>query len=185
MVTPFQLHGRTVTDSGLYPWVIGSITRSLFFYGEATASRANRGAAAIAAYYSLFHLGLFLMFGCPRLLTENERNRINEGLDDGAADPNPQISHRNLVAFLERAVHSHGLPPNVLDAVRRAKDVRETINYGPRMLSWADGRITLENCAIQPTAVDAILAGIPRVYEDAIAWACRNGEDVGVWIQPF
>ena len=41
MATPFQLHGINSTDSGLYPWVIGSITRSLFFYGEATASRAT------------------------------------------------------------------------------------------------------------------------------------------------
>ena len=70
----------------------------------------------------------------------------------------------------------------MLDSVRRAKDVRETINYGPRILSCADGGITLENCAIQPGIVDAILAGIPHVYEDAIAWACRNGEERGEWI---
>jgi hypothetical protein len=124
MANQFQLHGRAVTDSGLYPWIVGSITRSLFFFGEATACRSNRGASAITAYYTLFHLGLFLMFGCPRHLNKNERDRINRGMKDGAADPNPKISHAILVEFLKRCVNDHGLQALVLDAVRLAKEVR-------------------------------------------------------------
>jgi len=179
MEKSFQFHGEARTDSALYPWILGSITRSLFYFGEAVTCRTNKGASAICAYYSLFHLGLFLMFGCPRHLNKKERKRINKGLRDGTADPNPEIRHSDLVAFLRRAVAEQGLPDRVLSAVERAKEVRETINYGPRVLSHSGGQITVENCTFKPDAVDAILTGIPGVYDKAVPWACRNGERDG------
>jgi hypothetical protein len=122
------------------------------------------------------------MFGCPQRLTEKERERINQGMKDGAADPNPAIRHSDLSTFLRRSVGEHGLSVAVPDAVERARDVRETINYGPRILTWPNGDVTVENCAIQPSEVAAIVARIPSISEEAVTWACKNAEFNGTWI---
>lgn len=100
-MTQFLIHGERVTDSGLYPWALGSIGRALLFYAEARASIDNKIVGAITSYYSLFHLSMFLVFVCPHLLTNNQRNRINTELREGLKDPSPTIHHKFILKFLD------------------------------------------------------------------------------------
>ena len=90
MDSQFVIHGRPARDSELYPWALGSIARGLLFYGEAIKLKGNKLIAAIATYYSLFHLSMFLMFTCPNLLSSKERKVINDALGEGRRDPSPR-----------------------------------------------------------------------------------------------
>lgn len=175
---PFDLHGKKSTDSGLVPWQMGSLARAIFFYVQTNDSKASFTFQGIASYYSLFHLTMYLILGCPNLLSEKIRELINKGLEDGSGDPSPKINHTMAKEFLKKCV---GLNPSVLSTFDDLKKIREFINYGPRVLWRTESEIFVNTCEINPSDLKLITAKLSSVFKDAIEWSVKNGTDYGMW----
>jgi hypothetical protein len=100
MSTRFEIGGKSVPDSGLFWWSVGSISRALFFYGESRFLSEQKSATlAITTYYSLFHLSFFLIFQAPYLLDDKKRQEINQRMRQGNRDPKGAIDHEDVLVF--------------------------------------------------------------------------------------
>lgn len=131
MTKQFDIGGKPVTDSGLYPWSLASISRAMFFYGETSfLSKEKNATLAITSYYSLFHLSIFMIYQCPHMLDDTKREKINQKLKQGDKDPRNAISHGDVLSFLEKCI-SLELPRDFVNTFRQARELREYMNYGP------------------------------------------------------
>ncbi len=72
----FEIAGKKMMDNALIPWAIGSLARALLFYGQAQTYNDRRALGVIATYYSLFHLGMFLIFLSTFLKTTDAAGAI-------------------------------------------------------------------------------------------------------------
>lgn len=180
MINKFVIHGKTVTDSGLYPWALGSIGRSLLFYAETIESRGNKPLETISAYYAIFHISMFTMFACPKILSSKERKIINDGIKNGYADPSPQIHHTTVQNFLLKC-DEYGFPSNIGEMFNRLKKMRENINYGPRVHWRPDDVVFINSCEFPPYE-ENISESLKHIFINTIEWTCLHGEDGGVWI---
>jgi len=179
MAEGFRIAGKKMTDSALYPWALASAGRSFLFYAQAQPGSDRRVLSAIATYYSLFHLSMFLAFVCPNFLSETLRKKIAKGVELGE-DPSPKVSHRDLVQFLRGCV-AHGLSESVVDAVVYAQRLRNFINYGPRV-SWTGETIFVNTCEASCRELAQLRDQLDQVFRDALVWACNNGSDDGIWV---
>jgi hypothetical protein len=177
----FTLHGKPATDSGLYPWALGSLGRSFLFYAETVELRNSKPLKAISAYYSLFHLGMFAMLAAPRFMDPKVRIAINKGLKGGSEDPSPFIRHKDLCRFLNKC-SSARLSGEVVDFFEEMQKTRHFINYGPRVY-WKDrSDIYVNTCEIHPDSIDGIAEKLTTSFTSIIDWVCLQGADNGFWI---
>ena len=180
MSDKFELLGRSMEDSALYPWAVGSIGRALLFYGHAVSARDNRVLSSIAAYYSLFHLSMFILCLTPHLLSPSQRRRINNALRQGQRDPSPQISHRMIDSFLDLCA-GNGLPGTFPSVVREARQLREFANYGPRV-TYKPDEIFIYSSEFPPAAVTRIVNQLHSLFRDVVLWLCVASVDGGIWV---
>lgn len=176
----YEIAGVRATDSVLHPWSIGSLARALYFYAQAQEDADRRGSSAVAVYYSLFHLGMFLLFGCPHYQNNELKSAIQAGVKDGC-DPSKKVSHKALGRFLRRGVE-HGLPPGVCAVFEQAGTLRDFINYGPRVMLIEGNEMYVDTCSCQAGETQELRVQLPIVFHQALGWACANGPDGGVWV---
>jgi len=170
-----------MTDTPLYPWSIGSLARALLFYGQAQGHADRRVLEAVAIYYSLFHLGMFLVFACPKhhtsdLLKSKIQTRVGSG-----DDPSRKVKHSALGEFLGTCVQ-RGLPRALFDAFVRAQDLRVFINYGPRVYWRGSGDISVDTCEHHSSELAAVRIQLSEIFHDAVRWACTEGANGGIWV---
>jgi hypothetical protein len=176
----YEIGGREMTESALYPWSVGSIARALLFYAQQGSNDNCRALSAIASYYSLFHLSMFLVFSCPELQRGQTKSKIQEGVRNGS-DPSPKIRHIDILHSLQSGIQ-HGLPGLVIDTFQKAQDLRNFINYGPRVNWSGSGSIHVNTCKHNANELATLRSQIAEVFHEAVEWACESGADDGVWI---
>lgn len=176
----YEIGGKKVPDNVLYPWLVGSIARALLFYAQAQAHMDRRALEAIATYYSLFHLGMFLVFACPKHQSRDLRSKIQSGVKNGD-DPSPKVHHADVLKFLKDGV-KFGVPQAFVDAFKKARDLRNFINYGP-YVSWkGSGPIEVDTCAHSTSEVASVRNQLADIFINAVGWACTEGEDNGEFV---
>jgi hypothetical protein len=123
----FVLEGKEVEDNILFYWSIASISRALRLNAEAQhQDSASHVLATVAGYYSLFHLGIFLLLSAPRL--------------------------------------------------KKAKELREFVNYGPDMLTGQKG-FRVFNRKHHPQEADDVLGRIDTAFVEAVEWVSQVESD--------
>lgn len=175
----FRVAGKEMTDNALLPWALASAGRSFLFYAQAQPVSDRRVLSAIATYYSLFHLSMFLAFACPKFLIDTLRKKIAEELKKDR-DPCKKVRHNDLLYFL-RGCTAHGLPRSVVDAVHHAQKLRNFINYGPRV-GWTGETFHVNTCEASFGELAQLRNQLDVVFREAIVWACDNGSDDGLWV---
>ena len=163
-------------DPDWSPWALGALSRALMFYGQAQASLNNKALAAIAAYYSLLHLALFIGFQNFAWLPDKVRKKMNERLQRGE-DPARGPNHPDIRQLLASFVRDHGMPPEILHAFNSAKKLREFLNYGPRVAyTPGEGPVRFVSCEYTPGDVDGIVRALKSCFEVAVTWLSNLDE---------
>lgn len=174
----FQFAGKKVEDNILFVWSIVAISRALRFKAEAQCTQASSNTlAAIAAYYSIFHLGVFLVYSAPHLIPPELKGRINKKLDDGRQDPREGVRHPDVEQFLTAAHRSHGLPESMADLFKKSQALRVFANYGPDLRYIPRKNFQVFNLEHHPEKVSEVLGKLEDAFSDAVTWASRNGPD--------
>jgi hypothetical protein len=172
----FTVDGKLYKPTIFYIQAQAAYAKSLIFIAEArVAVRAHNFIwAAIASYYSLFHLTNFLMFACPQLVDLKLMRTFLKTLgSSGAEDPTNQIQHRVLSDFLKEC-EVHGLPQRVRSLLTDARKVREEYaNYGPRII-WRRGQPTFLTHGFRPSDVRKITLGVAPLLKKALLWSCSQ-----------
>lgn len=155
--------------------------KSLIFLAEArVAVRSHQYIwAAIASYYSLFHLSVSLMFMVPQLIEPKLLARLVKERAQGAHDPTSSIAHRYLPPFLTNCELT-GLTPRLRELVETAKNLREEYaNYGPRVV-WKDDKPTFLTCGYSFSDVRQITKSIPPLLKEVPFWARKQCESADI-----
>ena len=174
----FRFNGEEVEDTVLFFWSIVSIGRALRFNSEAQHQKAGSNVLAIVAgYYSLFHLGMFLLYSAPHLMEEKLRADINRALSGGSQDPRRVVSHKAVSKFLERC-QSHGLPSTIFRLFETARTLREFVNYGPDLRADSEG-FRVFNRLHHPREGHDVINKLDGVFFDAVEWASQAESDSG------
>ena len=168
----FRFNGEEVDDSVLFFWSIISISRALRFNAEAQHKSATSYVlATVAAYYSMFHLGMFLLYSAPHIMNSALRAKINKALSNGSKDPRRAVSHSAVCKFLE-ACQLHGLPLTIVDLFKEALVLREFANYGPDLQSTSEG-FRVFNRNHHPQEVRTVMSKLDSAFLDAVEWSSR------------
>jgi len=181
MTRKITIAGKQMEPNALYAWALGSMTRALFFYGQAVSEKKNKILCAISAYYSLFHLTMAIGLLCPSLIPDKDLKDINERLEGGLTDPSSHLSHKKMKAWMNIFIQK-GLPKDLLHALETAEMIRSFVNYGPRT-KWEGGDIIINTCKTTPETLDRLVDKLPELIEHFITWGCKNGENNGIWVE--
>jgi hypothetical protein len=169
----FRFKGEEVEDTVLFYWSSVSISRALRFNAEAKLQRTTSCVmATVAAYYSMFHLGMFLLYSAPHIMNSALRARIDNALSDGGQDPRRVVSHSAVSKFLH-ACQSHGLPATIVDLFKKARTLREFVNYGPDLLPTAEG-FRIFNRSNSPQQASLVINRLDEAFFDAVGWASQG-----------
>ena len=189
MENGFVIDGRQIPGYALYPWSVASLARALLFYAQGRPSADRHTSAAVASYYTLFHLGQFLIYAaCPKHQNADLQKGIQKGLSGsgkGATkswtnDPGFDVTHKMIECFLRHCQQS-GLPSSVFDAFVGAQKLRDFINYGPRV-DWRHGDFYADTCEHSTSELAPLQRNMERHFQESIRWACREGAQGGTWV---
>ena len=181
MIDKFVFNGTKVEDNVLFYWAIISISRALRFKAEAGNLWTNSHVlSTVATYYSIFHLGMFLIFCAPHRLDSSVRSKINKELKDGKNDPRRAVSHKAVRNFF-KACEVDGLPSSVIEFFDKALVLRGFANYGPDLRHDSD-TFRVFNREYHPSECRKLIDGLDMVFIYAVEWACHNGADDGIWV---
>ena len=157
-----------------------SLAKSAVFFASAEIEMQynNFTMAIISAYYSLFHLGLTLMWMLPQYMPEDLHRNLIEIRDRGEELPDKSIKHKDIKNFLSTIQKK--LPDSHLVLIyQRALKLREFVNYGPRV--YYDGKQPLVGpCDSTIRDVREVVDEIPEVFfktiKDAATQTVYNGD---------
>lgn len=155
---------------------IASLAKAVAFRSLASeALKANeRISATVCAYYSLLHLAITLIYLCPDKLSPPLRNKLRAERQQGEVDPSSSISHNAALVFV-RACGQDGLDARLHSNLQHAKDLREFVNYGPR-LTISNKRAYFGPCTALSTDCDRLISVISDLFPLAMEWAYRHSE---------
>ena len=136
-------------------------TAALIALAEADVARGDYAEAAVNAYYSLFHLGLSLLWLMPESMPEKLHHALIETRDTGKELPNKQISHKAVEDFL--AEGHDDLSRLFVDAIK----LREFASYGPRVTYRSDEPF-VGPCDYKPRDVRWIVQRAPVVFVESL-----------------
>jgi hypothetical protein len=143
--------------------------RSLAIQALKTNERIN---ATVCAYYSLLHLAITLIYLCSDKIEAGLRNKIRAKRGQGGTDPSKLILHDSALKFVKLCVQD-GLDDRFYSQPKDAKDLREFVNYGPR-LTINDGTPVFGPCAHQPEDCNGLISVIDEIFAAALEWAGRH-----------
>ena len=169
------INGKTYKPTIFTIQAEASFAKSLIFVSEARIAIRTENFiwAAIASYYSLFHLAIFLMFACPQLIEPKLLTRLVQRRAGGTDDPTNLITHRYLPKFLSEC-ESHGFAPRLRELLEVARNIREEYaNYGPRIV-WKGDRPTFLTRRYRPSNVRRITMSIVPLLRKSILWARKQ-----------
>jgi len=164
----FHFQGKEVEDSFLMNFAIGALGRSLVFLVESRQVLKAPLLASVAAYYSLFHFCGFMMLSCPRFLTDRTREEMDKAMDLDD-DPAKKIGHRDVLPFLDKCTDPNGLLRSVRYAFDQMKELRNEMNYGPR-LRLVNGKPSFGFCDQKPADVVNLVTQLEGVLRDGLRW---------------
>lgn len=174
----FRLDGKEVEDNVLFFWSIVAISRALRFSSEAQHKQGSSYVlASVAAYYSMFHLGMFLLYSAPHLMPSKLRREVNRALSDGSKDPREAVRHGDVEKFLKNCCQLHGLSRSVVDLFEKSQALRVFANYGPDLQYVPGGSFRVFNRKHRPEETREVIDQLNVAFTDAIAWAARSGPD--------
>lgn len=132
----------------------------------------ERISAVVSAYYSLFHLAITLIYLCPDKIDIVLLDKLRAKRGGGAIDPSNLITHKSALEFVQRCVQN-GLDNKFFLNLDYAKNLREFVNYGPR--------ITINNetpyfgpCNYTPSDCDKLVWSLDEIIFVVLEWACNN-----------
>jgi len=175
--SPLTIDGQTHKATIFAIQAQASYTKSLVFAAEARVALADRNClwAAIASYYSLFHLSIAVIYLAPHLVEPALLAQLVRKRCAGLEDPTTLISHRQLPKFLS-ACEASGLKPRLRELLLNAKDIREEYaNYGPRII-WKHDKPTFLTHGFRPSDVRRIAVSIPPLLRSSLRWAHKQDE---------
>ena len=152
-----------------------AFVKAIIFTAEARVANKSRQFiwAAIASYYSLFHLTISLMFAAPKLIKQQKLNKLITDYEKGA-DPTYLITHRELEDFL-RNCESQGLTDQLRKQLLRSRELREFVNYKPR-IEWQDEKIIFRTKAYKLTDLQNVLETIEPLLTESLLWVMKQDE---------
>ncbi|HEX7318565.1 MAG TPA: hypothetical protein VF297_31950 [Pyrinomonadaceae bacterium] len=164
-------------------WVnaTGALAKSVAFRSMALQSLKgnDRVGATISAYYSLLHLAIALMYLRPDKVEDKLREMLLRAHNGGAEDPSKLIQHRDALGFIEECLKD-GLDVKFFEQLTSAKELREHVNYGPRV-TWGADVIYVGPCSFRPEACDQLVTSLDEVIQYSVAWAHEHSADGGRW----
>ena len=177
---------RHVDPNVLSYWSIVSLSRALRFKEEAcNLQGVSPVFSAVATYYSLFHLGIFLMYCMPQKVHSDDKevkkeekrilHKINAALKNGTNDPRKAVSHEDVCKYLRKR-QSDSLPKEVVISLEKAKKLREFVNYGPDLIHTPDGFRVL-NRAHDPSECSELIEQLDTLFCMAVTWLCENAAE--------
>jgi hypothetical protein len=174
----FRFDGKDVEDNILFYWSIVAISRALRFSSEAQHKQESSYVlASVAAYYSIFHLGMFLLYSAPHLMPSRLRSEIKKELSEGSEDPRKAVRHVDVERFLNACSEAHGLSRSVVDLFEKAKALRVFANYGPDLQYVPGGSFQVFNRRYRPEEVCEVIGQLNGAFDDAISWVATNAPD--------
>lgn len=150
---------------------LASLAKAIAFRSLALqALKTNeRISATVCAYYSLLHLAITLIYFCPQYVDTVLLDKLRAKRGTGEIDPSNIISHKSAIEFVKSCVQ-YGLNSNFHSQLERAKNLREFVNYGPRL--------TIDNdtpyfgpCNDRPQDCDSLISSVTDVFPLALEWA--------------
>lgn len=166
-----KVDGQEYKESIFLIQAQAAYAKAVAFRAEATVAIATRTEiwAAVAGYYSLFHLSIALMFILPEFVDPPLLRKLVEGRGRGARDPTDRIKHAALPRFLE-SCEQNGLPPNLRALLGELKRLREFANYEPRVV-WRDDTPTFLTRKHSPDEVRQAVGRSAALFAEVIRWA--------------
>lgn len=174
----FRLDGKEVEDNVLLYWSVVAISRALRFSSEAQHKLdSSYVLASVAAYYSMFHLGMFLLYSTPHLMPAKLRRDVNHALSNGSKDPREAVRHGDVEKFLRKCTHLHGLSQRVTNLFVKAQALRVFANYGPDLeYVPAQEVFRVANRKHNPSEVREVIDQLNTAFDEAIVWAALANE---------
>ena len=168
--------GNTYKASIFWPQAQVSFAKAIIFAAEARISvKASQYIwASISSYYSLFHLTISMMFMVPTLIKQDKLTTLITTLQQGASDPTYLIHHRELSDFL-KGCELNGLPNSLRTRLKESKDLREFVNYKPRV-EWQGGQLIFRSKTYKPADVANVVNSLEPLLAEALLWASKQGE---------
>jgi len=165
---------------------VSSLAKALVFRSLAKQALVTRERilAAISGYYSLFHLAMAIMFLCPQMLNAKRRKEIfdvieeTEGLDPSERIKGfKRIDHTEAISFLKKCT-SKGFNAKCAHLLEEAKELREYVNYGPRM-HVKNGHPIFGDCDKIPELVDNVINQLDGCLLEGIKLLLNNCQFLG------
>jgi hypothetical protein len=168
--------GKEYRGTIFTPQAQAAFAKAIIFAAEAKVANKSRHFiwAAIACYYSLFHLTISLMFMVPRLIDQKKLLKLINDRQEGASDPTVLIQYWELDGFL-RNCESRGLTDRLRKQLRKSKELREFVNYKPR-IEWQDESLIFRTKAHRPTDVQNVLASVESLLGESLVWGKQQEE---------
>jgi hypothetical protein len=168
--------GNIYKASLFWPQAQVSFAKAIIFAAEARISlKAGQYIwASISSYYSLFHLTISIMFMVPTLIKQDDLTRLITTLRQGASDPTYLIKHSDVSDFL-KVCESDGLTNSFRMQLKESKNLREFVNYKPRV-EWQGGKLIFRSKAYKPIDVTNAVNSLESLLAEALLWASKQGE---------
>lgn len=168
--------GKEYKASIFWPQAQAAYAKAIIFIAEARIAIKSYEYiwAAIALYYSLFHLTISLMFMVPKLIKQEKLSRLLTSRHEGTSDPTYLITHSELPEFLKRC-ESKGFTDKLRKYLTVSKELREFVNYKPR-IEFQGERLIFRSRQFQRQDVEQTIEAIERLLTETLLWAGQQNE---------
>jgi hypothetical protein len=163
--------GKIHKESIFWPQADAEYAKAIIFTAEAQVA-AQCGQymwGAIAGYYSLFHLTIALMYILPKFIKQDKLTELITDRKDGTTDPTTCIKHRDLPPFLAFC-ELKGLTPELSKKIKISKNLREFVNYRPR-IEWEKGSLIFRACEFKRQDVEHVVGSLEFLIQTSLDWA--------------
>jgi len=114
------------------------------------------------------------MYILPKSIAQGKLTELLTYRKDGVADPTPYIKHSDLPRFLNNC-ESNGLTPQAHKLLKISKDLREFVNYQPR-IEWQDQKLLFRTKKFKLQDLEQVVDSIESIIEASLSWAGQQGE---------
>ena len=154
---------------------MSSLAKSIIFRSESKILLAQRERilASISVYYSLFHLSIAAMYFCPQMMHKEQRDKLLKEIEQrSGGDPTEKITHKAVLNFLKDC-QGKGLSSSCSKLLELAKNLREFVNYGPR-ITLDKPKIIFGSLKYQIEDIDDLVMNCDDVIITILSWVHIN-----------
>lgn len=147
---------------------VGIAKSSVFLTtSEDEVKRGEFMSATISAYYSIFHLSLAVMWLFADQLPQSVLTKVTELRDEGNELPSADLTHRSVEKFLCDGQLRLSNTTILCKLFRRAQELREFGNYGPRV-TWSGNTPIVGPCNISISDVKNLVSELRTAFSETI-----------------